>query len=489
MKYLQLFFLALTGLITAQCSSDKEDNNTYPIPDWKVDTSSFVSRPDWKAEEQEGVDNPDWNASFAGNDEMPNWTPPDMSVYPTSMTCVIRLSPVLEEFADSGDKVAAFIGGECRGIAEPVMVEGVKLYFLMVKAAAEENRDVSFLYYSNSQKRLYKSSETKYEVNKVYGTAADPETPDFERSGLYPYIATAYIALNTPVLPFIPAEGDEIAAFVNDECRSVKHIESENTYVFHLLAKNDAEIIRFKYYSTQSEKIYVSTTNFTINAYGDVIGSISEPVKLDFVTEGVMTAYLKLVSPLGEFTQNDDILAAFCGDKCVGIAEKVSVSEPVYKMQISGTTDGEAIDLKYYSTYGVIVESPAALTFAKGKEEGSQTAPLLVKFDCSGVCPLKMKAYIIPDEDVLRNASSNDILAAFCGDECRGVAQGKMLTDGSIGFQMEIIGSFDEHEQIILKYYCAKTSYMYHSAASFAFDGENSIGSAYDYKKFKFVIE
>ena len=100
---------------------------------------------------------PDVASHFSGNDQAPLWSDPDKSVYPMSMTAVVRLSPVLETLAADGDKMAAFIGGECRGVAKTVMNDGVRLFFIHVKAPSSENGNVEFRYYSAAAKRTYVS--------------------------------------------------------------------------------------------------------------------------------------------------------------------------------------------------------------------------------------------------------------------------------------------------------------------------------------------
>ena len=93
----------------------------------------FVSEvPAWQVADNAPASAPGWRADFTGNASVPSWTDPDKSVYPMSMTAVVRLSPVLETLAADGDMMAAFIGGECRGVAKKVMNDGVRLFFLHV---------------------------------------------------------------------------------------------------------------------------------------------------------------------------------------------------------------------------------------------------------------------------------------------------------------------------------------------------------------------
>jgi hypothetical protein len=181
MKYIKYSLIAALGFLFAQCT--EEGDKTYPqqpAPQWSVVEEDFVSEaPAWQVAAVAPASAPGWRADFTGNASVPSWTDPDKSVYPMSMTAVVRLSPVLETLAADGDKMAAFIGGECRGVAKKVMNDGVRLFFLHVKAPSSENGDVEFRYYSAAAKRVYVSvaSDVKYEVDKIYGTAENPASP------------------------------------------------------------------------------------------------------------------------------------------------------------------------------------------------------------------------------------------------------------------------------------------------------------------------
>ena len=226
MKYIKYSFLAALGFLFAQCT--EEGDKTYPqqpAPQWSVVEEDFVSEaPTWQVASATPASAPMWRADFSGNYQAPLWSDPDKSVYPMSMTAVVRLSPVLETLAADGDKMAAFVGGECRGVAKTVMNDGVRLFFIHVKAPSSENGNVEFRYYSAAAKRTYVSvaSDVRYEVDKIYGTADAPAYPDFEQSGPFPVPTKAWVKVEKAKLPFDVAAGDELQAFVGDECRGIK---------------------------------------------------------------------------------------------------------------------------------------------------------------------------------------------------------------------------------------------------------------------------
>ena len=117
MKYLNRIGLILAALLTVQCT--EEGDKLYPIvenPGWTAVAEDFVTEvPDWKADAAGTASAPEWILDMQGNDTMPLWSDPDKSIFPTSMTAVVRLTPFLERYATENDVMAAFIGDECRG--------------------------------------------------------------------------------------------------------------------------------------------------------------------------------------------------------------------------------------------------------------------------------------------------------------------------------------------------------------------------------------
>lgn len=357
MKYIKYSLLAALGFLFAQCT--EESYKTYPqqpAPQWSVVEEDFVSEAlAWQVADNAPASAPGWRADFTGNASVPSWTDPDKSVYPMSMTAVVRLSPVLETLAADGDMMAAFIGGECRGVAKKVMNDGVRLFFLHVKAPSSESGDVEFRYYSAAAKRVYVSvaSDVKYEVDKIYGTAENPAFPDFEQSGPFPVPTKAWVKVDKAQLPFTVAAGDELQAFVGDECRGIKHVESaaDMLYCYDVLGRAEGEQVTYRYYSAEKKQVFVSEQTFVIGKRGSVVGSEDQPQTLSFVPQGSMTAYLTLDAVTGSYAdKSGDKLAAFIGNVCAGMGEVVGEQDGrlVYKMVVNGvSSQSAAVDIRY----------------------------------------------------------------------------------------------------------------------------------------------
>ena len=86
--------------------------------------------------------------------------------------------------------------------------------------------------------------------------------------------------------------------------------------------------------------------------------------------------------------------------------------------------------------------------------------------------PDSMKAYI----------STADKMADFCGSECRGTAT---LIDDV--WCVSIWGA--DEENITLKYYCATNKYMYYSAETLVFKGDEHIGTYDEPRTVYFIVE
>lgn len=493
-KYVKIAVLTLIGFFTAQCGEDDIDTHTKkPRPDWTSVAQDVTERPNWVTDDVTMSSKPYWLPEIKGNDAAPQWKIPNMNIYSTSMTAIIRLTPVLEEFFDSADKMAAFIGDECRGVADIVTVNGINYFFILIKGESSENGNVVFKYYSKSQSRIYSSEGTsvKFESNKIYGTADNPEYPDFEQSGPFPYSSYVTVTLDNSNLPFTPKDNDDIAAFSGSECRSLLKIKNNgnNTYALHVLGRTAADEFKFKYYSADKKTVFVSNEVYTIESFA---GTQSNPIKVTFEPDGAMTVICALDNNLSAYVHDDDILAAFSGGKCVGIAENMAnvKDKSLYKLVIKNVvTDGAEIELKYYSSLGYIFGSTEKLIFDAGSVSGTINSPLSLGFDTASQCPLTMYAYIALEPELAQYASDKDLMAAFAGDECRGIAKTVTLPNGKIGFVIPVKGKLTNDETITLKYYSAARQYVYRSAFQFTFNAQTAFGAENTHREVKFIIE
>ncbi len=113
---------------------------------------------------------------------LPAWKANDTGKYPATMTAVIALPAPLAGTATGNDHLAAFIGGECRGVGALIEVNNQKLFFVLIQGLPDESEKITFKYYSSKTSFMYDSrTALNFLVDDVYGTAGNPKTIDLDQ--------------------------------------------------------------------------------------------------------------------------------------------------------------------------------------------------------------------------------------------------------------------------------------------------------------------
>lgn len=99
------------------------------------------------------------------------------------------------------------------------------------------------------------------------------------------------------------------------------------------------------------------------------------------------------------------------------------------------------------------------------------------KVDETGKYPVTMTAVFNLPVTLAGSVQENDKLAAFINDECRGVGVIVKVNDQNLFFVL-IQGLPEETNNIIIKYYSNKTSYMYQSQPILTFLADGNYGTA-----------
>ena len=102
-------------------------------------------------------------------------------------------------------------------------------------------------------------------------------------------------------------------------------------------------------------------------------------------------------------------------------------------MVINGVSSQSAtVDIRYYShSNNYVFTAPACLLFADGKVEASPEQPFTVPLVVEGKHPLKMTACVALPQNIVRQATADDVMAAFVGTECRGMAKAEQASMSS----------------------------------------------------------
>lgn len=109
----------------------------------------------------------------------PTWTVDNTGKYPASMTAVVQIPEALRKHIQGNDKIAAFIGEECRGTGTLINTGSVSAFFILIHGTASEQSKISFKYYAAGKSNMYETAATlNFTVDGNYGTADGPEILD-----------------------------------------------------------------------------------------------------------------------------------------------------------------------------------------------------------------------------------------------------------------------------------------------------------------------
>ncbi|MDR0873579.1 MAG: hypothetical protein LBN27_08995 [Prevotellaceae bacterium] len=85
---------------------------------------------------------------------------------------------------------------------------------------------------------------------------------------------------------------------------------------------------------------------------------------------------------------------------------------------------------------------------------------------------VNMAAIVVLPDNIVGSAQEDDKLAAFAGEEVRGVAT---LIDGK--YYITIVGTPEDNSPIHFEYYSARNRYMYKTAELFPFEADTWFGT------------
>lgn len=483
MKYRSLS-CALLGLVSI-CffSCTEEDMNAlvpeytkFENPNWKPSAGPVPAEAptNWTVEFTGGVEAPEWNVVKPNPMAVPEWKAPDMYVYPASMTAVIRMSEYIQPDVTENDIIGAFIDGECRGLGSAIKnADGEILFLMQIKASLSEKRKVEFRFYSTKKQELFTTGEVvNFEADESLGSIDNPYTMTWNSKGELPYYMDLNVTVNLDSFDQgSVAEGDVVAAFVDSECRGLgTAVKTDEGYAFKFRtwARDLSEKLSLRYYTSELKDIYVYDNKVAFNHTALV------PVSMDIKEHGFMDLYARLPEVVRPYMSDRDNMAAFVNDQPCSIVKNHNGDKFELKMRGS---EGDKVSFRYYcDSLHYVFTSADCLTYADSESWGSksdynvlplQTAQQLVTMN--GV--FSVDFYMAFNTEL----APGDMLAAFVGEECRGVAIGEMYNDKLI-FDMDIRGTLGVKEQFTLKYYNISKQYMFNCDQIFDFEPAGKIG-------------
>ena len=167
-KNYSIIFLCTLLLFAAGCKKEDQNAPEQQQPQEQTQPTDPVTPP---------------VETIAGNVAQPNWQLPADYDMTSSLTAIVKVDLALSFKAEQlagwklaeGDKLAAFDGDQCLGLASPK--DGL---FMLYVTAPQEGHPVSLKYYSAAVKNLFAATETiVYKNDEVLGSIAQPYTPNW----------------------------------------------------------------------------------------------------------------------------------------------------------------------------------------------------------------------------------------------------------------------------------------------------------------------
>lgn len=483
MKYRQLScaLFGLASLCFFSCTEEDYDIQVpeyqkFENPNWKPSAGPVPADAptDWTVEFTGGVATPEWKVVEAVPMSAPSWEEPDMYVYPASMTVVIRMSEYIQPDVTEQDILGAFIGGECRGLGSTFQnADGETLFLIQVKAAQSEMGKVEFRFFSAKKQELFVTSdEIVFEADTTLGSVDAPYSLTWNSQGDLPYYMDLDVEVNLSAFDQgSVAEGDIVAAFVGDECRGLgKAVQTDNGYAFQFRtwARNLSDKLTLKYYTSTLKDIYV---------YGEQIGfehtALTE-VEMALNEHGYMDLYVRLPEVVRPYMTERDNLAAFVNGQPSSIIQQHEGD--LYQLKMKGS-EGDQVSFRYYcDSLHYVFNSPDCMQYSDSQSWGDAANYNILPLETAQQLVTMNGVFFIEYYKAINTElAPGDLLAAFVGDECRGLAVGELYNDQLI-FDMNIRGTLGVEEQFTLQYYHIQNQYKFTCEQIFNFEPAGQIG-------------
>lgn len=317
--------------------------------------------------------------------------------------------------------------------------------------------------------------------------SAKDKSPEWNMidDGTDQYSMTAIIRLSD-FMERYEDESDCLAAFIGNECRGVavaKRVEEHKLYFLYIKGNNGEPPVSLKYYSAKNNRIYElrNVYEFFQNAS---YGTVSAPETVEFESNTPyaesMSVVVALPQKLVETATDGDMLAAFCGTECRGVAKKVSTNDGnvIYALEVRGTNvSGEKFNLRYYSEKNRLVyKTVDHIRFEKDAVSGTSDTPILVEF----LPESSMKAVVVVPVELQSEVSEADEVAAFVDDECIAAGTQLVMPNGRTAYELIIRKTANQPDDISFKYYNAKYGFLYESGPVLKFKSDSEFGTLDD---------
>lgn len=113
---------------------------------------------------------------------LPNWEVNQNAVYTTTMSAIVVLPSNLTNHVTDDDVLGAFVGEDCRAIAELVEEGDTRYYFFTIKGFHDESTSLRFKYYNTKNSYLFETSGNfNFKPDEILGTVDNPLVLDLRK--------------------------------------------------------------------------------------------------------------------------------------------------------------------------------------------------------------------------------------------------------------------------------------------------------------------
>ena len=199
-----------------------------------------------------------------------------------------------------------------------------------------------------------------------------------------------------------------------------------------------------------------------------------------------MTAVVRMSDYIQPSIGANDQFAAFIGTECRGVGQQITsaAGETVYLIQVKGDpSETDAVTFRYYcDATKELFYTTDEVAFESDAQLGNVETPQALAWKSESDLPYYMDFDVTMDLSAftLEPVTANDQVAAFVGDECRGLA---MATDeeGNYVFRLRAWARA-ENEQFTLKYFSAalKNVYVYGTQYPLKHAGKETVAMGLD---------
>jgi len=313
------------------------------------------------------------------NQNIPTWTPIQNLQYNMSVIGKIQLSQGVYSLNEN-DIIGAFVGTECRGVANPIASLGGVL-FLSIGSNTQSGETVSFKVYRATTNDIVNINETiSFQNAGEVGTMATPF--------IFTYVApcTLTVTPSSQNIPSSPAGSTTFSIISSCAWTAVSNqswctVTPSGTGGGTLTANYSINTTT----STRSVNITITVTGQTpVVVTLTQAGSLSPPTWIPISNlQYNMSIIGKFQISQGVYSLNEnDIIGAFVGTECRGVASPIASLGGVLFLSIgSNSQSGETVSFKIYrATTNDVVNINETLSFQNAGEVGTMDAPFIFTY-------------------------------------------------------------------------------------------------------------